>query len=101
MLRGFGITLESLHPILVTVVGRGEMPVGSVRYTPRAERALAFAQAEAKELGTPRVDTLHLLLGLIHERGDLAVGVPSTSMGIDPEEVRKKALRALGQDTEG
>jgi ATP-dependent Clp protease ATP-binding subunit ClpC len=36
-------------------------------YTERARRALFFARYEASELGTPLIDTEHLLLGLLRE----------------------------------
>ena len=39
-------------------------------YTERARRALFFARYEASALGTPLIDTEHLLLGLLRECQD-------------------------------
>jgi ATP-dependent Clp protease ATP-binding subunit ClpC len=39
-------------------------------YTERARRALFFARHEASVLGTPLIDTEHLLLGLLRECQD-------------------------------
>ncbi len=69
-----------------------ECEVGSVfeRYTERARRAIFFPHMQASELGSPRIEPEHLLLGVIREgahfpslRGDapLARRGPQTSRG--------------------
>ncbi|MFE2109634.1 Clp protease N-terminal domain-containing protein [Kitasatospora sp. NPDC059463] len=63
----------------------------------RARRAVALAEAQAVAHGHGRIDTTHLLLGLLDEEGD-ARSVLITS-GVDPGAVRQEAENRLGRGT--
>ena len=52
------------------------------RFTERAQRALIYAQEEARSLGHNYVGTEHLLLGLLRE-GEGAAAQVLKSLGID------------------
>jgi ATP-dependent Clp protease ATP-binding subunit ClpC len=69
---------------LVTHPGNG---LSFERYTDRARRAVALADAEARNLGHEEVDTDHLMLGLIAEGEGVAFQV-MYSLGITLEAAR-------------
>ncbi len=59
------------------------------RYTERARRVIFFARYEASQLGSPSIETEHLLLGLIREGKGLTSRLFSKS-NLPMEEVRKE-----------
>ncbi|HZT65687.1 MAG TPA: Clp protease N-terminal domain-containing protein [Acidimicrobiales bacterium] len=62
------------------------------RYTPRARRAVELADELARRHGHGRVGTEHLVLGIVAEGGNLALGVLA-SLDVDPAD--------LGAEVEG
>ncbi len=66
------------------------------RFTERAQRVLLLAQEEAKRLGHGRLDTEHLLLGLLREGGGLA-GQVLMELGVDLGTLRQELARELDQ----
>lgn len=66
------------------------------RFTERAQRALVFAQEEAKKLGHNYVGTEHLLLGLLQEDEGVAARVLK-DMGIDAKRVREQIETLIGK----
>jgi len=62
---------------------------GKQRYTERAMRVLNWAQEEARSRGAQAMDTEHILLGLLKERGSIAISILE-SMGITPDEIRSQ-----------
>ncbi len=66
------------------------------RFTKRAERALLFAQEEAKNLGHNYVGTEHLLLGLLREGEGIAAQVLQ-SVDITIEKVREHVEELIGK----
>lgn len=65
------------------------------RFTERAQRALVYAQEEAKNMGHNYVGTEHLLLGLLREGGGIASQVLN-SLGITAEKVRAQVVSLVG-----
>ena len=63
--------------------------------TPRAKRVLELAAEEARGLGHERVDTEHLLLGLIRE-GEGAAVRALFDCGVDRQRVTGEVRRLLG-----
>ena len=59
------------------------------RYTERARRVIFFARYEASQLGSPSIETEHLLLGLIREGKGLTSRLFSKN-SLPMEEVRKE-----------
>jgi ATP-dependent Clp protease ATP-binding subunit ClpA len=65
------------------------------RFTSSAREAVVGAQGEARALGHRRIDTEHLLLGLLHGRDDIAARVLREA-GIEAEQVRAQIDRLAG-----
>jgi len=65
------------------------------RFTERAQRALVYAQEEAKNMGHNYVGTEHLLLGLLREDAGIASQVLK-SLGITAEKVRSQVISLVG-----
>jgi ATP-dependent Clp protease ATP-binding subunit ClpC len=62
---------------------------GRPHYTERARNVLAWAQEEARMRGAEAMDTEHILLGLLREKGSLAHQV-LRALRIDPEELKSE-----------
>lgn len=62
---------------------------GKQRYTERAMRVLNWAQEEARSRGAQAMDTEHILLGLLRERGSIALAVLE-AIGILPDEIEQQ-----------
>jgi ATP-dependent Clp protease ATP-binding subunit ClpA len=100
ILEALGITLERLEPQaerlvqfdLAAAAGR-DLPL-----LPLAARAMLRSSHEAKTLGSKEVRTEHVLLGLLGEP-DGAASRLLRELGLDLEEVRRRALRASAAQT--
>ena len=64
-------------------------------FTERAQRALGYAQEEARAMGHNYVGTEHLLLGLLRDPGDVVARVLGKRVGV--ESVREQILRLIGK----
>jgi ATP-dependent Clp protease ATP-binding subunit ClpC len=75
-----------------------DMPLGGGRATPRLRTVVKLARASAREAGSERVGTEHLLLGVLDERENLAVRVIET-LDVDLDDLRTEldALIAQGE----
>ena len=60
------------------------------RYTEKARRVIFFARYEASQFGSPKIETEHLLLGLLRESKWILHILPQ----LDPSTIRKKAEEA-------
>jgi ATP-dependent Clp protease ATP-binding subunit ClpB len=65
-------------------------------FTYKAQEAIIKAQELAKKMGQQQVDALHLLYVLVSQE-ETVVATLLNKLGIDPEEIKKKATRALGR----
>ena len=65
------------------------------RFTDRARNIVDLARRESQELGCDDVDTVHLLLGMIHEGRGVAGHVLS-SVGVDAEKTLQAYERHRG-----
>lgn len=63
------------------------------RYTERSRRAIFFARYEASQYGSPKIETEHLLLGLIRENRALFRGVLRSSEPLE-EQLRATLQKA-------
>ncbi len=59
------------------------------RYTEKARRVIFFSRYEASQLGSPYIDTEHLLLGLIREDAGLRMQLSGSSPD-EPESIRRQ-----------
>lgn len=65
------------------------------KFTERLKRALIRAAEEAKALGSASIDTEHLLLGLLEDRGGVA-GKVLAAYQVDPLRMREMILSSTG-----
>ena len=66
------------------------------RFTERAQKALLYAQEEARNMGHNYVGTEHLLLGLLREEGGAAAKV-LTSLGMEMQKMREYIVSLVGK----
>src|SRR6185503_12660325 len=67
-------------------------------FTPRANKALELAKDEADGLRHDRIDTEHLLLGLVREGEGVAARV-LLDLGLNLEEAREEVVHLVGGET--
>jgi hypothetical protein len=81
-------------------VGRGKhQPSGQIPFTPRAKKALELALRESLQLGQNYIGTGHLLLGLIQQGDDVAIGILG-NLHADVADLRTRAIQELADDPE-
>ncbi len=103
-LESFDLTVERVRSELVRIFGVGDaVPTGQIQFTPRAKKVLELAWREAPSLGHNYVDTEHILLGILRERGTGHGGVAMrllSDSGAEAEKVHSEVFRLLaGPDT--
>jgi ATP-dependent Clp protease ATP-binding subunit ClpC len=100
-LTSMNVTLETARQEVEASVGRGQhqQPSGHIPFTPRAKKALELALRESLQLGQNYIGTGHLLLGLITQGDDVAIGILG-HLHADVPDLRTRALRELADDPE-
>jgi ATP-dependent Clp protease ATP-binding subunit ClpC len=91
-----GVTLESVRKEIANKLGtQSDLKViGTIPYTPRAKKILAFAAREAKALNHTYVGTEHILLGLMREGENVGAKLLQ-DLGVDLKATRNEILRAM------
>ncbi|MBN1811373.1 MAG: ATP-dependent Clp protease ATP-binding subunit [Anaerolineae bacterium] len=79
---------------LSTTRSRSPLPAADIDLSPRTKRVLELAKDEARRRGDPRIDTHHILLGLIRQGDGTALEVLN-HLGITGEQVRLYTDRLL------
>ena len=79
---------------LSTARPRSPFPSADIDLSPRTKRVLELAKDEARRRGDPRIDTHHILLGLIRQGDGTALEVLN-NLGITGEQVRLYTDRLL------
>jgi hypothetical protein len=69
------------------------------RYTEKARRVIFFSRFEASQYGQPKIDTEHLLLGLLRESKDLCRWLPKTDFQTIQERVDDHSPRQPSTST--
>jgi ATP-dependent Clp protease ATP-binding subunit ClpC len=69
------------------------------RFTPRARKAIACAQDEARDLRHRAVGTEHLLLGVLDEGGNLALKVLE-ALEVEPDDLRSELTASMDGPSE-
>jgi len=93
LLEESGIDIESIVKQLVGQVEPATEPrVGEPVTSPSLQRILRRAESEARLLGDENVDTAHLLLSLLRERGSTAAKL-LFRQGVRYEDVRRRLFR--------
>jgi ATP-dependent Clp protease ATP-binding subunit ClpC len=99
-LAAMDVTLDAAQDQVVTAVGRGqEPPSGHLPFTARARKSLELSQREATALEDFHIGTGHLLLGLIQQGDNTALGVLAT-LGADLADLRARVTRELVEHPE-
>jgi len=70
------------------------------RFTPRARKAVTLAEQAARAIPHSSVGTGHVLLGIVDERGNLAVKV-LTSFDIELDDLRAELVASMDRPAEG
>jgi len=96
VLSELGLTSQGLQKSLEDTMGRGNSTTGS-GLTPTAKLILDRAVSEARRLGSPLIDTGHLLLALISD-STFASYKMLENLGIDIEQVRKMVEEKIKED---
>jgi ATP-dependent Clp protease ATP-binding subunit ClpC len=76
---------------------RASMLKQDLDLTPRTQRVLELAKEEAQHRGAPRIDTHHILLGLVREGDSTAIEILK-QLGVTDEQVRRYTERVMQQE---
>lgn len=97
VLGAFGVTLDRVRSGVESIVGLGPSSASAHDHgvTPRAKRAMKFAQEEAGHRGRCEVEPEHLLLGIARETHGVAAQV-LRDLEIPPENLQVKLSELLG-----
>jgi ATP-dependent Clp protease ATP-binding subunit ClpA len=100
-LTSMDVSLDAARQAVEASVGRGkhQQPSGHIPFTPRAKKALELALRESLQLGQNYIGTGHLLLGLITQGDDVAIGILG-QLHADVTDLRTRAIRELADDPE-
>ncbi len=66
------------------------------RFLPRARAALELARQEADRYEQPQIDTEHLLLGILEQGSNAAVGILE-HIGVSPDDLRSRLYARMSQ----
>lgn len=96
VLESFSVTLQAARDQVIKITGAHGSAVsdGHIPFTPEAKRVLELSVEEARHLDHNYIGTEHLLLGLLHERDDVAADV-LVGLRVEGDEVRQQVLRIL------
>ena len=95
VLETLDVTVEEVRAQVALIVGQGdEVKTGQIPFTPRAKRVLEIALREALQLGHNHIGTEHILLGLVHEGGGVAMRI-LLDLDVDAQTARNEVIRVL------
>lgn len=98
VLSDLGVRVPQLRAAVTSIVGRGvPLTVGVIAPTPRTQKMLASAVAEADRTHHHTIAPEHLLLGLVQEGAGIAAEV-LRQLGIDLEQVRTRVVKSPPSD---
>ncbi len=96
VLERLGLNMEQLQKDVeaVMIPSQEMQALGSIPYTPRVKKILAFAAKEAKRLNHAYVGTEHILLGILGEGEGLAAQILER-VGVDIERARQEVIAEI------
>jgi ATP-dependent Clp protease ATP-binding subunit ClpC len=100
ILKNLGIDLRtvSLEVEKVVQTGTDMVTIAQIPRTQRAKKVIEYSIEEARNLSHNRLDTGHLLLGLLREREGIAAQMLK-NLGLLLEDVRTEVLNLSGPNT--
>ncbi|MFD2131104.1 ATP-dependent Clp protease ATP-binding subunit [Pseudogracilibacillus auburnensis] len=96
-LKELGLEVKKIQAEVESLIGKGNQPMKSIHYTPRAKKVVELSQDEARKLGHPYVGTEHILLGLIREGEGVAARVLH-NLDVSLNKARQQVLQLLGSN---
>lgn len=94
-LTALGLTVDHVREQVIAIVGRGEATgSGQIPFTPRAKKVMELALRESLSRGHVDIESLHLLLGLVHDEDGVAMRIVLGS-GVTAARVRETALAMI------
>ncbi len=105
-LRQLGVTADTVHDDIETYTGFGSRPASStdempyIPYSPKARHILSLAGDEAKRLGSTKIGTEHILLGLLSDDQTIAARILS-SYDLSTKKLRQLVLKKMGASDKG
>jgi ATP-dependent Clp protease ATP-binding subunit ClpC len=99
VLKRMGVDHTRITTEITEIVGTGPRrdSILPIPYTPRARKALALAENEAKALKRTEIGPEHIFLGLLQEGGGVAALV-LTKLGVTIRAARNAVIHELGAD---
>src|SRR5690625_6235853 len=94
-LREINLDVNKIQEEVEKLIGKGNQPMQSVHYTPRAKKVVELSQDEARKLSHSYVGTEHILLGLIREGEGVAARVLH-NLDVSLNKARQQVLQLLG-----
>jgi ATP-dependent Clp protease ATP-binding subunit ClpC len=95
VLASSGFELTKVRSAVEAIIGQGDRTVlGEMGLSSRLKKVVELAVEEARQLKNDRVDTEHLLLGLIREGEGIAAGI-ITKGGVTLDSVRARVMDTL------
>src|SRR5699024_2870097 len=94
-LRELNLDINKIQEEVEKLIGKGNQPMQSVHYTPRAKKVVELSQDEARILSHSYVGTEHILLGLIREGEGVAARVLH-NLDVILNKARQQVLQLLG-----
>jgi ATP-dependent Clp protease ATP-binding subunit ClpA len=100
VLQSMGVNLKQARREVEKIIGRGSGHVAvEIPFTPRGKRVLELALKEVRKQRIRKIDTEHLLLGLIQEREGVAARVLEI-LGINLQDLRDRIIQLMGETAE-
>ncbi|MEI3613931.1 ATP-dependent Clp protease ATP-binding subunit [Pseudogracilibacillus sp. SO30301A] len=96
-LKELGLEVRKIQFEVEKLIGKGNQPMKSIHYTPRAKKVVELSQDEARKLGHSYVGTEHILLGLIREGEGVAARVLH-NLDVSLNKARQQVLQLLGSN---
>jgi len=96
-LKELGLEEKKIEEEVEKLIGKGDQPMQSIHYTPRAKKVVELSQDEARKLSHSYVGTEHILLGLIREGEGVAARVLH-NLDVSLNKARQQVLQLLGSN---
>ena len=100
VLRDLGLQSGDVKHWVERLSTRQQHPLttgASLDLTPRTKRVLELAKDEARNRGDSRIDTHHILLGLVHQGDGAALDVLG-HLGVTSEQIRRSTKRLVHRE---